>query len=121
MTDYVAGAARAAATTLAPELGRNLPAEVEAALAARAGDPRPDRYREVGSLGGVTVSAAALAWTLYDDQRHRLEEQKPEADSIARQVRLGLDDHDTPLPPATERITEVVATEIIRQSNPAQE
>jgi hypothetical protein len=117
MTDYVADAARSAAAALAPDLGQNLPVEVEAALAARAGDQRPDSYLETASLGSVTVSAAALAWTIYSDQRDRLEGQKPEADSVARQVRLALGNQDTILPPGTERITEVVATEIIRQSH----
>ena len=37
MTDPAAEAARSAAVILAPGLGRNLPAEVEAPLAARAG------------------------------------------------------------------------------------
>ena len=36
MTDPAADAARAAAAILTPDLGPNLPAEVEAALAARA-------------------------------------------------------------------------------------
>jgi hypothetical protein len=121
MTDYVADAARSAAAALAPDFGQNLPVEVAAALAARAGDQRPDSYLETASLGSVTVSAAALAWTIYNDQRDRLEGQKPEADSIARQVRLALHGQDTILPPGTERITEVVAAEIIRQSNLARE
>jgi hypothetical protein len=121
MTDFVADAARSAAATLAPDLGRHLPAEVEAALAARAGGQRPDSYREVASLGGVTVSAAALAWTIYNDQRNSTQGPRPEADSIAHQVRSALGDGDAVLPPATDRITEVVATEIIRQSNLARE
>ena len=121
MTDYVADAARSAAAALAADLGQNLPVEVEAALAARAGDGRPDSYLETASLGSVTVSAAALAWTMYKDRRDRTEGQKPEADSIARQVRLALHDRDTILPSGTERITEVVATEIIRQANLARE
>jgi hypothetical protein len=121
MTDYVADAARSAAAALAADLGQNLPVEVEAALAARAGDGRPDSYLETASLGSVTVSAAALAWTMYKDRRDRTEGQKPEAHSIARQVRLALHDRDTILPSGTERITEVVATEIIRQANLARE
>ncbi len=44
MTDPAADAARAAAAILAPDLGPNLPAEVEAALAARDTQQRPDRY-----------------------------------------------------------------------------
>jgi hypothetical protein len=42
MTDPVGDAARSAAAILAPDLGPNLPAEVEAALHARnAGEQRP--------------------------------------------------------------------------------
>jgi hypothetical protein len=62
------------------------------------------------------VSAATLAWTIYNDQRDRAHGQEPEADSIARQVRTTLREQDRALPPGADRITEVVATEIIRQS-----
>ena len=41
MTDPAADAARSAAAILAPDLGPNLPAEVEAALAARDTQQRP--------------------------------------------------------------------------------
>ena len=116
MTDTVADAARSAALILAPDLGRNLPVEVEAALAARGGDPRPDRFLDPVSLGGLIVSVATLAWTIYNDRRNRTEGEKPEAGSIARQVRITLREQDTTLPPGAERVTEVVATEIIRQS-----
>jgi hypothetical protein len=117
MTDPVAGAARSAAVVLAPDLGRNLPAEVEAALAARSGGQRPDRYLDVVSLGSLLVSVAALAWTILNDMRSRARDQEPPADSVARQVRITLREQDMSLPPGTERITEVVATEIIRQSS----
>lgn len=116
MTDFVANAARSAAVMLVPDLGQHLPVEVEAALAARGGDHRPDRYLDVVSLGSLIVSAATLAWTVYNDLRNRAHGQEPQADSVARQVRITLREQDTALPPATERITEVVATEIIRQS-----
>ena len=79
MTDAVADAARSAATILAPDLGQNLPAEVEAALAARGGDYRPERYLDPVSLGSLIVSVATLAWTIYNDQRGRIQEAKPRA------------------------------------------
>ena len=122
MTDSVADAARSAAAVLAPDLGLNLPVEVEAALAARSGDQRPDRYLDLVSLGSLIVSVAALAWTVYNDLRSRAQGQEPtpelepQAEFIARQVRITLRDQDTALPPGTERITEVVASEIVRQS-----
>ena len=125
MTDSIADAARSAAATLAPDLGQNLPVEVEveveAALAARAGDQRPDRYLDPASLGSLIVSVATLAWTIYNDQRNRNKDQEPEADSIARQVRITLRDQDISLQPGTERVTEVVATEIIRHSRQSHE
>jgi nitrogen fixation-related uncharacterized protein len=116
MTDSVADAARSAAAILTPDLGPNLPAEVEAALAARGARQRPDRYLDPVSLASLIVAIATLAWTIYNDQRKHTPDPQPS--SIARQVRITLRDQDTSLPPNAERITEVVATEIIRQANP---
>jgi len=116
MTDPAADAARAAAAILAPDLGPSLPAEVEAALAARGTQHRPGRYFDPVSLASLIVAIATLAWTIYNDQRNR--SQEPQPSSIARQVRITLRDQDTTLPPGTERITEVVATEIARQARP---
>lgn len=75
----------------------------------------------MASLGSLIVSVATLAWTVYNDQRNRSHERQPEADSIARQVRITLREQDTALPPGTEHITEVVATEIIRHAKRSQE
>lgn len=116
MTDPAADAARSAAAILAPGHGQNLPVEVEAALAARGGDQRPERYFDPVSIGTLIVSIATLAWTVYNDQRNRGHGQEPEADSFTREVRITLRDQDTALPPGTELITEVVATEIIRHA-----
>ncbi len=116
MTDPAADAARAAAAILAPDLGPNLPAEVEAALAARGTQHRPDRYFDPVSLASLIVAIATLAWTIYNDQRTRTPDPPPS--SIARQVRITLRDEDASLPSGTERITEVVATEITRQASP---
>jgi hypothetical protein len=116
MTDTAAEAARSAAVILAPDLGSSLPIQVEAVLAAREARQRPERYLDPASLASLIVSVAGLAWTIYNDQRNRSHERAPEADSIARQVRITLREQDARLPPGSERITEVVATEIIRQS-----
>jgi hypothetical protein len=116
MTDPAADVARSAAVILANDLGRNLPAEVEAALAARGVQRRPDRFLDPVALASLIVAIATLAWTIYNDQRNRSHERQPEADSIARQVRITLREQDNALPPGTEHITEVVATEIIRHS-----
>jgi hypothetical protein len=116
MTDLAADAARSAAAILAADLGPNLPAEVEAALAARDTRQRPDRYLDPVSLASLIVSIATLAWTIYNDQRRHTPDPPP--NSVARQVRITLREQDISLPPGTERITEVVATEITRQAEP---
>lgn len=116
MTDPAAQAARSAAAILSIELGPSLPAEVEAALAARDTTRRPDRYLDPVSLASLIVSIATLAWSIYNDQRSHTPGPKP--DAIARQVRVTLREQDTPLPAGTERITEIVATEITRHSFP---
>ena len=118
MTDPAADAARSAAAILAPDLGPSLPAEVEAALAARDTSQRPDRFLDPVSLASLIVSIATLAWTIYNDQRTRTPD--PPANAVARQVRITLRDQDTALPPGTEKITEIVATEITRHASPPQ-
>jgi hypothetical protein len=123
MTDHVADAARSAAMILAPGLSPNLPAEVEAALAARyAGHQRPRQYDPlaIASFGigaaSLIVSIAQLAWSIISDQpKHTT---APSPDATARQVRITLRQQDIPLSPSTERITEVIITEIIRQASP---
>jgi hypothetical protein len=77
----------------------------------------PDRYVDPVSLAGLIVAIATLAWTIYNDQRHHTPDPPPEI--IARQVRITLREQDTVLPPGTDRITEIVATEITRQASPA--
>jgi hypothetical protein len=119
MTDLVEDAARSAAIILAPELGPNLPAEVEAVLYTRdRGDQRPGQYdpAAIASLGisaaGLIVSIAQLAQAILSDRRNHSAETSPE--SITRQVRIRLREHDLPAPAGADRITDVVVTEIIR-------
>jgi hypothetical protein len=116
MIDPAANAARSAAAILAPDFGPNLPAEVEVALAARGTQQRPDRYLDPVSLAGLVVAIASLAWTIYNDRRKHTPD--PPSDAIARQVRISLREQDTPTPAGTDRITEVVVTEITRQASP---
>jgi hypothetical protein len=65
---------------------------------------------------------ATLAWTIYSEQRTRHSQPghgtglQPEV--IARQVRITLRDADIQLPPGTDRITEIIATEITRHATP---
>jgi hypothetical protein len=118
VTDSAAQAARAAAVILAPDLGPALPAEVEAALAARHTSRPPDRYLDPVSLASLIVSIATLAWTIYNDLRSHSPD--PKSDAIARQVRVTLLEQDIALPAGTERIIEIVATEITRPTTPPQ-
>jgi hypothetical protein len=114
--DPAAAAARSAAAILAPRHGPTLPAQVEAALAARDSAQRPDLYLDPVSLASLIVAIATLAWTIYNDQRSHTPDPPP--DAIARHVRITLREQDTVLPPGTERITEIVANEIIRHASP---
>ena len=123
MTDPVADAARAAAAALTSDLGPGLPAEVEAALYARgSGEQAPGQYDPAAlaglAVGGASliVSIAQLAWSIVSD--HRAPTAKPSHETIARQVRIALRQQDKPLPPDTDRITEIVITEIIRLEDP---
>jgi hypothetical protein len=118
VTDPAAQAARSAAAILASEFGPTLPAEVEAALAARNTARRPDRFLDPVSFASLIVSIASFAWQIYTDQRRRTPE--PEADSIACQVRTTLKEQEVPLPAGTERIITIVATEVTRNATPPQ-
>ena len=119
MTDLIADAARTAAAILAPDLDPSLPAEVEAVLAARDTQQRPDQYLDPVSLASLIVSSATLAWTIYNDQRTRTADPPPA--SIARKVRITLRAREAVLPEAAERIPEIVATEITRDASPPHE
>jgi hypothetical protein len=119
MTDPAADAARSAAVILAPELGANLPAKVEAALYAQQhGDQRPGQYDPLALAGfatgaaGLIVSIAQLAQAIISDRHNPATGSSP--DSMTRQIRISLCEHDVPLPAGTDRITDVVVTEIIR-------
>jgi hypothetical protein len=108
-------AARAAADRLAGEYGPGLPGDVEAALTAGGTTQRPSRYLDPGSLASLIVAIATLAWTIYSDQRKTKPEPSP--DLMARHVRAELREHGTMVGPSqqeTDRITEIVVTEIIQ-------
>ena len=119
MTDPAADAARAAAAILAPDLGPSLPAEVEAALAARdtAAAPRPLPRPGLPRQPDRGHRHPRLDHLQRPARPHTTQTRR--ADSIARQVRITLREQDTTLPPGTERITEIVATEITRHAQPA--
>ena len=115
MTDPAANAARSAAAILAADLGPNLPAEVEAALAARDIQQRPDRYVDWVLLAGL-IGHRHLG--LDHLQRPAQPHPRPAAglDRPPGPDRRARPGHGPA--PGTERITEVVATEITRQASP---
>jgi hypothetical protein len=123
VTDPVADAARSAAAILTPSLGPGLPAEVEAALHTRTADGRrPGRY-DPAALAGLGISAATLivtiaqlAWSIISDQRTHTTPLSAEA--VSRQIRIHMRQHDIPAPPGTDRITDVVITEITHLQDP---
>ena len=94
-------------------------AEVEAALYARdaAASGRASTALAIGLATGAAsliVSIAQLAQAILSDRRNHNDRSSP--DSITRQVRISLREHEVPVPAGTDRITDVVATEIIRLS-----
>ena len=109
MNHPAADAARSAAAILAPDLGHSQPSQVEVALAAR---QRAGRYLDPVSLASLIVAIATLAWTIYNDQRKHT--PNPPADSIERELSITIREQEIVLPPGTERITEIIATEITR-------
>ncbi len=117
MTDPAAEAARAAAALLAADLGAGLPAEVEAVLYAREHEPTRRGTFDFGlSIAAATliVTIAQLAWSILSDRRK--EEPKPSVESVSREVRISLRERETALPAGTERIAEVVISEVIKFS-----
>jgi len=116
MTDPIAAAARsaarAAADRLATEYGPGPAADVEAALHARGSAQRPGQYLDPVSLGSLIVAIATLAWTIYTDQRKKTPEPSP--DVVARHVRAELRQPSGTNEQETNRITEIVVTEIIQ-------
>jgi hypothetical protein len=109
--DPVAAAARAAAQRLSGEYGPRLTVGVEAALYDRDGERRPDSYFDPVELGSFLVSAAALAWQIYDSRRKKGE--KPTPPALSREVRVRLREHSD-LNGTQEMMIEVVATEITK-------
>lgn len=113
--DPIAAAARATATRLATEHGPGLAADVEAALASPDTQQRPGQYLDPISLGILIVAIATLAWTIYTDKRKTTPDPPPSA--IARQVRIELRQQGATSPHDTDRITEIVVTELLQAAN----
>jgi hypothetical protein len=112
MGDPVSDSARAAAERLAAEVGTQVVTDVEAALHDPELAQRPEQYLDPISLGGLIVSIATLAWTVYNDLKNRT--PKPDSEAIARKVRVELPTPHAPSAVQRDHIIEVVITETIR-------
>ena len=109
VNDPVQDGARAAAERLAADQGPRLVGDVERALHER---EAPDQYLDPVSLGGLIVSIATLAWTVYTDLKKRTEQPSPEV--VTRTVRVKLD-HATQIDVGQrDRIIEVTVEETLR-------
>lgn len=107
MNDAIQQAARAAAARLAPEYGGRLPADVEAALHSADGATRRDQYLDPISLGGLVVSVATLAWTVYQDHKKK-HNDPPAASVIIRTIRIELSDSGIPEQLDTEQRDRII-------------
>jgi hypothetical protein len=115
MPDPVADASRAAAQRLADEFGPGLAVDVEEALQGRGEARPPGRYHDLVSLGGLIVSVATLAWTVFNDLRDKAAEPQPEA--VARWVRVELETAKSVTLAQRDRIIQVVVSETIAKPN----
>jgi hypothetical protein len=115
VADPIAAAARAAAARLAAGHGPGLAADVDAALAARDTDPRPGRYLDPVSLGSLIVAIATVAWTIYTDKWRTTPD--PPASAVTRQVRIELRQQGDTSQHDTDRITEIVVTELLQAAH----
>ena len=114
-TPEAARVARASAKALAGEHGARIVADVERELHAGAEDSEPDQYLDPVSLGALIVSAATFAWQVYTDSRDR--GKKPDSTTLARSVRIELEDHSTEITAGTEHVITVVVQETLHRGD----
>lgn len=114
VNEPIAAAARAAAQRLAERYGPRLPGDVEAALHPT--DGRPGQYLDPVAIGGLVVSVATLAWTIYQDLTKTTPEPAPQV--ITRTIRLQLPATTDITTEDRDRIIEAVVTETLRSDVP---
>lgn len=112
MGDPVADSARATAERLAADVGQQVVTDVEAALHDPELAQRRERYLDPISLGGLIVSIATLAWTVYNDLKSRT--PKPDCEVIARKIRVDLPNPHPTSAAQRDHIIEVVISETVR-------
>lgn len=119
MNDAIGDVARSAAVRLTPELAQpRLAADVEAQLQPDEDRRAAQQYLDPISLGGLIVSVATLAWTVYSDMKAKKVQPSPEV--LARTVRVRLHDtgaRDLPSPTERDRIIEVIVEETVKQAD----
>jgi hypothetical protein len=113
----VARGARAAAQRLAPGLGDNLTADVEASLHNRT-FAHPEQYLDPISLGALIVAVADLAWTIYVDLKTKTPHPSPQV--ITRRIRVELNDFAAIEATERDHVIDVVVTETIHAINKSQ-
>jgi hypothetical protein len=120
MTTPYANVARAAASRLAADLGSDLPALTERALAQEGAANRRRSFEIATTLAvaGFLLSAVQLGWQVYRDLK--AEREKKEQDTkrqtlqlLVRRMRLALDPAPDLTPQQQDRLLEVVAEEIL--------
>ncbi|RAK26193.1 hypothetical protein B0I29_12825 [Actinoplanes lutulentus] len=115
MTEPIATVARAVAAQLTDRYGPRLPGDVEAAL--HQPQTRPEQYLDPVSIGGLVVSVATLAWTIYKDLSKSTPEPKPHV--ITRTIRLQLPATTDINPDDRDRIIDAVVTETLHAAEQA--
>ncbi|RSM57779.1 hypothetical protein DMB66_31645 [Actinoplanes sp. ATCC 53533] len=118
MTEPIATVARTTAHQLTDRYGPHLAGDVEAALHQT--DGRPEQYLDPVAIGGLIVSVATLAWTIYKDLTKTTPEPAPHV--ITRTIRLQLPASTDINPADRDRIIDAVVTETLHtaQQTPKQ-
>ncbi len=104
--------ARRAAQRLSADLGRNLPATVEAQLQA---GTAPERH-EPGTLialAALLIDVVKFAWDIYRD-RKKDANAAPSAEVMARTIRIELKANDGVSPEQRNKIIGVVVDELLK-------
>ncbi len=119
MSDTPEDIARRAAGRLAREIDPALPAVVEGQLRGGRGAEPAVRFLEPATtiaLGGLLVSLASLAWTIYRDLKK--DAATPSPDVLARRLRLNADRPEAVTTERRERSIAVIVEEVIAGSGP---